>query len=270
MSIAPMRHAKQRPVGSEHEHRRMQQRIVGQLPLRTDPHTSICGQALGAELRIGVAHAKLDRDVLAPLGAEHAGAEVFPVRESLRARRIRHAVLVGDAVGRLREARRRDDRHVVALPAGDSPGAEAPSVAQALDGELERQARASGAQERRVERVEVPALDGPADGDRRLREEQATKQPLRARAGARAERITADRFEVEAADEARERIERLHAVALSNSGREDSEAAPESPRSTRARPSRLQRQHALREPIEVRAPVRRIADRAKHELADPP
>jgi len=33
--------------------------------------------------------------------------------------------------------------------------------------------------------------------------------------------------------------------------------------------SRLERQHALREPIEVRAPVRRIADRAKHELADP-
>jgi predicted outer membrane protein len=63
--------------------------------------------------------------------------------------------------------------------------------------------------------VQVPVVYGLADGDHRLGEQQPAEETLGAGARASAEDVRADLFEIEAANQAGERIRRLYVVETS-------------------------------------------------------
>jgi hypothetical protein len=84
----------------------MNERIIRKLAARPDPHAAIRRQTVARARRLGIADTELDRDVVSTLRSEGRRAQILPVGEPFRIGRVRHRLLVRDALRGMRDARR--------------------------------------------------------------------------------------------------------------------------------------------------------------------
>ena len=146
--------------------------------------------------------------------AQHLGAQLLPVGDELRLRRLGCRVLVGDAPLRPREARLQPEDGFATL-VGDHPsGGEGAPIANAMHHEADGHGVRAWAQKVRVERMQVAVLHGQARRPHRLRCDQTAKQPSFALRRFRQEEVTVERLQLEQCEQAFERGALRHGGAV--------------------------------------------------------
>src|SRR5690606_15316654 len=140
------------------------------------------------------------------------------VRKPLRPRHGRHLRLMLEALLRRLERRGHVEDRASVLDRDDAPVAEAPAVAVALHVIDDRRVHVARPQEICVQRMNVPAFDGPARGAERLPEHLAAEYPAAADVAAlAAEEIELETLELEEVQEVSEH--RIHEAASKSAPR---------------------------------------------------
>src|SRR5690606_38053393 len=111
---------------------------------------------------------------------EQLRGDLAHVRKPLRPRHGRHLRLMLEALLRRLERRGHVEDRASVLDRDDAPVAEAPAVAVALHVIDDRRVHVARPQEICVQRMNVPAFDGPARGAERLPEHLAAEYPAAA------------------------------------------------------------------------------------------
>ena len=195
-----------RGVGGD---RRVEQRIVGQLAVGPDPQ-ALVGLAGSLAMPGQIADVALvDR-----VGPLEPVAQLLPPRlepleergERLGVGHLGHGELVVEALLEVVERGRQVEDGPPVLNGHHPPGGEGPAVANPVDLVEDRDVGVAGAQEVRVQRVDLAVLDGPPGRDQGLPRHLPAEDPLALLVGLDApEDVHLNRLEIEQVDEELER-----------------------------------------------------------------